>query len=311
MPRNSVGVYTLPSAQFATQTTISSSAVNLDFSDIATALTQSIATTGVTTVTAAFVGAAGTVAAPSYTVAGNTTTGWYVVSAGVWGFSAVGTNIFQISSSGITMTAGAGGGFIDRNGGSIFAMPIGTIIDYSVAVAPWTAPKGWLYCYGQAVSRTTYAGLFSIISTTYGAGDGAGTFNVPDLRGRIIAGLDNMGGVGAGRLTNAATNGIDGTALANVGGVQSLTILQANMPSGNANISGLGITLTNAANLLLVANNISTNSGSPTDSMSVFANVGTSATIAFSGSITSNGSGTAANVCQPTIIVAKMIYSGV
>lgn len=46
-------------------------------------------------------------------------------------------------------------------------------------------PEGWLFCNGQAVSRSTYSALFGVISTTYGPGDGSTTFNVPDLRGRI------------------------------------------------------------------------------------------------------------------------------
>ena len=46
-----------------------------------------------------------------------------------------------------------------------------------------TPPDGWLLCDGSAVSRTTYAALFAVIGTTYGAGDGSTTFNLPDLRG--------------------------------------------------------------------------------------------------------------------------------
>src|SRR6516165_3580664 len=48
--------------------------------------------------------------------------------------------------------------------------------------------------FGQAISRTTYANLFNLISITYGAGDGATTFNIPDLRGYLLAGKDDMGG---------------------------------------------------------------------------------------------------------------------
>ncbi len=51
-----------------------------------------------------------------------------------------------------------------------------------------TAPTGWLLCQGQAVSRTTYGSLFTVLSTTYGAGDGTTTFNLPDLRGRVPMG---------------------------------------------------------------------------------------------------------------------------
>jgi microcystin-dependent protein len=54
-----------------------------------------------------------------------------------------------------------------------------------------TAPTGWLICDGSALSRTTYANLFSAIGTTYGVGDGTNTFNIPDLRGRVPVGYDS------------------------------------------------------------------------------------------------------------------------
>ena len=66
-----------------------------------------------------------------------------------------------------------------------------------------SAPSGWLLCYGQAVNRVgLYAQLFAVIGTTYGAGNGTTTFNLPDLRGRVPVGLDNMGGSNANVLTN-------------------------------------------------------------------------------------------------------------
>ena len=61
------------------------------------------------------------------------------------------------------------------------------------------APSHSLYCDGSAVSRTTYADLFAKIGTTYGAGDGSTTFNVPDLRGEFIRGWDDGRGVDTGR----------------------------------------------------------------------------------------------------------------
>lgn len=73
------------------------------------------------------------------------------------------------------------------------------------ATARATASPGWLLCYGQAISRTTYDVLFAAIGTTYGSGDGTTTFNLPDFRGRGFRGLDNMGGNQADVLSSAFT----------------------------------------------------------------------------------------------------------
>ena len=70
----------------------------------------------------------------------------------------------------------------------------------------------WLLCYGQAVSRTTYAALFAVISTTFGVGDGSTTFNLPDMRGRVPVGQDDMGGTAANRITAANAIGVSGGA---------------------------------------------------------------------------------------------------
>jgi microcystin-dependent protein len=74
--------------------------------------------------------------------------------------------------------------------GPVSQMPTGIIVPYG---AP-TPPAGWLACNGSAVSRTTYAALFSIISTNWGAGDGSTTFNLPDLRGRFPIGTGQQSG---------------------------------------------------------------------------------------------------------------------
>lgn len=62
-----------------------------------------------------------------------------------------------------------------------------------------TAPAGWLKANGAAVSRTSYAALFAAIGTTFGVGDGASTFGLPDLRGEFIRGFDDGRGVDSGR----------------------------------------------------------------------------------------------------------------
>lgn len=62
-----------------------------------------------------------------------------------------------------------------------------------------TAPSGWLKANGAAINRTTYATLFSAIGTTFGAGDGSTTFNLPDLRGEFVRGWDDGRTVDSGR----------------------------------------------------------------------------------------------------------------
>jgi len=100
--------------------------------------------------------------------------------------------------------------------------PAGTVNPYAGS----TAPTGWLLCAGQAVSRTTYADLFAVVSTTYGSGDGSTTFNLPDLRGRVVAGEDDMGGTAANRLTSGGS-GITGTTLGASGGAETVTLTSA------------------------------------------------------------------------------------
>ncbi|MEQ1734182.1 MAG: tail fiber protein [Bacteroidia bacterium] len=78
--------------------------------------------------------------------------------------------------------------------------PAGTINYFANA----TAPNGYLECNAQAVSRTTYAELFAAIGTLYGVGDGSTTFNLPDLRGEFVRGVDNARGVDAGRAIGTA-----------------------------------------------------------------------------------------------------------
>lgn len=53
-----------------------------------------------------------------------------------------------------------------------------------------SAPTGYLLCDGTAVSRTTYAGLYAVIGTTYGTGDGTTTFNLPNMKGKVPVGYD-------------------------------------------------------------------------------------------------------------------------
>lgn len=94
-------------------------------------------------------------------------------------------------------------------------VPAGSV----TATARTTAPTGWLLCQGQAVSRTTYADLFSAIGTTFGAGDGTTTFNLPNLKGKVPVGVDssdadfNDPGDTAGEKTHTLTSAESGVGL--------------------------------------------------------------------------------------------------
>ena len=125
-----------------------------------------------------------------------------------------GTNTTQVASTAFVQTAlGA-------------ATPSGSVIAYAGSAAP----SGWLLCSGAAVSRSTYAALFAIVGTTYGTGDGSTTFNLPDLRGRAVAGVDNMGGTAANRITSGGS-GIVGTTLGAAGGLQTHTLATTEIPA--------------------------------------------------------------------------------
>jgi len=108
--------------------------------------------------------------------------------------------------------------------GSPTTIPIGGLIAYTGAAAP---NSNFALANGQAVSRTTYAALFSLVGTTFGTGDGSTTFNLPDLSNRVVAGTA-MGGTS--RITVAGGN-FDGTVLGATGGAQNHTLTTSEMPT--------------------------------------------------------------------------------
>tara|TARA_B100000809_G_scaffold260451_1_gene307418 strand:- start:3969 stop:4532 length:564 start_codon:yes stop_codon:yes gene_type:complete len=113
----------------------------------------------------------------------------------------------------------------------IEGIPTGTIV-------PWSAAgiaTGFLECNGTAVSRTTYAALFAIVSTTYGVGDGATTFNLPDLQ-------DNVAVSKSGTKNLASTGGANTvTSTGNVGGsTANATLATAQLASHTHNAANAG-----------------------------------------------------------------------
>lgn len=162
------------------------------------------------------------------------------------------------------------------------APPAGSIIDYAGA----TAPAGWLLCQGQAVSRTTYAALYTALgaaASPWGQGDGTTTFNVPDLGGRVTAGKEST----ATRLTVAGA-GINGAVLGASGGVQTYTLTTTQMPSHNhTSVSGNTFAMANMGGWIGISGGGGISLGYDT--------------------IAATGGGLAHQNTQPTTIINKII----
>lgn len=180
--------------------------------------------------------------------------------------------------------SGKAGAVLGTNGTTVswvYSAPVGAITAYAGS----TEPTGWLFCYGQAISRSTYSALFTAIGTTYGTGDGSTTFNLPDIRGRVIGGQDDMGGSSANRLTGLS-GGVDGDVLGATGGLETHTLSVGELAAhtheergGTATGGGMRYETTNSSTGI-------TNSGIQTGS---------------------SGSGDAHNNVQPTIILNYII----
>lgn len=148
--------------------------------------------------------------------------------------------------------------------------PIGAILAYA---GVGLHVGNWMFCHGQELSRQTYGDLFFAIGTEFGVGDGSTTFNLPDLRGRVPAGQDDMGGVSANRLTSP----INGDTLGAVGGAES------------------------------VASSAQSGSFSPGTTREIGVSEGTGIFVMDSTNTVVNSPGAATSVVQPTLIVNYII----
>ena len=177
--------------------------------------------------------------------------------------------------------------FSGANLTGIEGIPTATIVPWSSA----SVPTGFLECNGQAVSRSTYSALFAIVGTTYGAGDGASTFNVPNLADNVAVGKSNNKALAStgGANTVASTGNVGGsTANATLSTAQLASHSHSGANTGNATV-----TLGTPAGL--AASSANTNTGN--------AGSGTG----HSHNMSANFSGDATSVLQPYLTIIYII----
>lgn len=127
-------------------------------------------------------------------------------NVGISSSLSVGNHTHLSSTLSVTGSANIGGSVYQAGA---LLVPTGTILLYSVS----SSPDGYLICNGAAVSRTTYANLFSVIGTTFGVGNGATTFNLPNMEDRLPYGFKTGAGIGT------------------TGGSETVTITTNNLPA--------------------------------------------------------------------------------
>lgn len=118
--------------------------------------------------------------------------------------AATGTGVFTLASPATNTDRTL---VLPDNSGTLVTtddIPVELLSGSVIWFAANAAPTGYLKANGAAISRTTYAALFTAIGTTFGVGDGSTTFNVPDLRGEFIRGWDDGRGVDSGRAFGTA-----------------------------------------------------------------------------------------------------------
>lgn len=178
------------------------------------------------------------------------------------------------------------------------ALFVGTVHEFPFLPSdPW-----WIMCYGQTLNVADYPLLASRIGTTYG-GNGITTFRLPDRRGRVGAGVDNMGGVSANRLTGQA-GGLNGDVLGATGGAETHALTTGQMPQHNHTGS---ITINSGGGHKHTVPRGGTGGGdfvqTGTTATSGSVDTSTDGAHVHTGSVTinNNGSGQAHNNVQPTI----------
>jgi microcystin-dependent protein len=192
--------------------------------------------------------------------------------------------------------------------GSPFTVPLGGVVIFTAGISP---NSNFAFAIGQAISRTTYAAYFSLVGTTFGNGDGLTTFNIPDLRERMLAFQGTMGGASSPSRITPGGSGIDGTLLGAAGGAQSYAIAQGNLPSYTLpNTLGISDSRTWATNNALYPSSGTPGgigAGSTVGFAAVQAVSVTGGGIGITGGVQSGGSGNALATMPPTIMLTALV----
>jgi len=182
--------------------------------------------------------------------------------------------------------------------GNPYNVPLGAGMDYWLPTAP---NSSFVFPVGQAISRVTYAALFSQMGTTYGPGDGSTTFNLPDKTGRVSAMKEAV----ATRLTSSYFGG-NSTNMGAVGGSESHLLTTGEMPSHNHGVTDSGhthaINYTGAPSILNNAAGGPFNAGTGSFSYPALGTLISIAAAATGISIQNTGNGNPHPIVQPTII---------
>jgi microcystin-dependent protein len=182
--------------------------------------------------------------------------------------------------------------------GNPYNIPLAAGLDYWASTAP---NSYFAFPIGQVISRITYASLFALIGTTYGAGDGSTTFGLPNKQGRVSAMIDVTGTV----LSNTyVSNGAGAAGLGGYGGEQAHALITNEMPIHNHSISDPGHNHSNAAAILEQGNA----QGYPNSGSDIWhGSAGTTGTTTTGISVQNSGGGAAHNNLQPTIMCNYII----
>ena len=307
MPYNGAGIFSIINT-FVPGTTIASAQMNANFTDIAAGLSDCLTRDGQAPMTDALKLINGALGTPALTFASEPTLGLYRFAAAVLGLA-----------GGLNMSGPLSASAIQVNGNPQIPIGLGP-----VPFAGTSAPPLWVLANGGALLRTTYPKLWSFANneisfgnTLWTNGNGTTTFTPPDLRGRVPAGSDNIGGgVGIGRLT-ATTMSPNGTTFGATNAIvpaQTATIVTANLPpytpagtitNGQVLIGGSSTVTIGTQNGVSYAPNAGSNVGAVNGNLNI-----TQQTSTFAGTAAPGQVSTPMNNVQPTIVTNYIIYAG-